>query len=235
MGNARDPPTARPRRATAGAIGAENSMPLRSGRTRRRGRSWPIWRKPDRRNAVCQINRFAREVRFGDGTHGAIPPAGSDIRVCYTLSADEAVFGNTQLSAPRGLAARYNAQQDRYDVYVCDSRPPAPRSNGRTGPTRRSIPHRGPCHSPPGIRPPRRPIFCRARAISNSWNGTARFTWWCRTARGLLIYRDDATPVFVAAIDSALGPWGDPAGLAVMAEDSGLQIYAADAARGTVT
>ncbi len=74
----------------------------------------------------CEVDRYTRELRFGDGAHGAIPASGVFIRAMYDESVDEAEFGTLgssagQLSYPRGIAAAYNENLGFYDVYVCDT------------------------------------------------------------------------------------------------------------------
>ncbi len=143
-------------------------------------------------------------------------------------------FGAAQLSSPRGLAARYDLLHDRYDVYVCDT--------GHRRLTKWA-------YRPDAALDP-----ASWSELLYTWNSATSTTDLLRSPRDielvesddgvylvvsdstrLLIYRDDDPPVFVAAVDSALGPWRNPQGLAVMPEDSGLQIYATDAASGSVT
>lgn len=65
-------------------------------------------------------------ITFGDGTHGAIPPAGTEIAFTYKTSPDLLRYGSAgdgdgQFSSPQGIAARWNAALGQYDVYVADT------------------------------------------------------------------------------------------------------------------
>ncbi|MCC6475786.1 T9SS type A sorting domain-containing protein [bacterium] len=102
--------------------------------------SFTVWASPDSlpwtivddlliagpADRYCELDRYTKEVRFGDGAHGLIPPDGAFIRVRYEESVDEAEFGTLgsgtgQMSYPRGVAAAYNENLGVYDVYVCDT------------------------------------------------------------------------------------------------------------------
>jgi hypothetical protein len=65
-------------------------------------------------------------ITFGDDTHGAIPPATTEIACTYKTTPDllrygSAGDGNGQFSSPQGIAARWNAALGQYDVYVADT------------------------------------------------------------------------------------------------------------------
>lgn len=73
-----------------------------------------------------ELDRFTKELRFGDNVHGAIPDSLAFIRVRYEESVDQSEFGDGgqnlgELSYPRGLAVAWNNHLGHYDVYVCDT------------------------------------------------------------------------------------------------------------------
>lgn len=200
---------------------------------------------------VCELNRYTHEVRFGDNNHGAIPPAGSFIRVRYQESVDEAEFGRLgngagQMTHPRGLAARYNAALGQYDVYTCDAgndrlQKWSYRPNSSVDPASwtNAIVSWYTASSDTDLL--RAPEAVEVVTVYNqvflvvSDNGNKR----------LVIYRDDEAsgsggnqaPGFVSTVGgrgSSLNQFMDPRGLAVMVEDTGLVIMAADAQRNQV-
>ncbi|HEY3295209.1 MAG TPA: T9SS type A sorting domain-containing protein [bacterium] len=204
---------------------------------------------PDDR--VCEVNRYTREVRFGDNSHGAIPPAGSFIRVRYAESVDEAEFGgagsgNNQMVSPHGVAARYNAGLGHFDVYVCDS------GNSRVD--------KWSYNPNPAVDPASwsSPVVSWGTASGETdllsapedisvvtLHNQIYLVVSDNANQRLVVYRDDAAsgsggtaaPVYVTTIGGAgtsLNGFMDPRGLACMAEDSGLVIYAADAQRNEV-
>ena len=205
---------------------------------------------PDDR--VCELNRYTHEVRFGDNGHGAIPPRGAYIRVRYEESVDDAEFGavgsgSGQLTHPHGLAARYNPGLGQYDVYVCDSgnnrlEKWAYRPNAAVDPASWSTPivswraasaDSGLLHAPEDVdvATVNDQVF-----LVVTDNGNHR----------LVVYRDDAAsgnggsspPAFVSTIGgtgTSLNGFADPRGLAAMADDSSLIIYATDAERNEVS
>lgn len=199
----------------------------------------------------CEINRYTRELRFGDGAHGAIPDAGVFIRVMYEESVDEAEFGTLgsasgQLSYPRGVAAAYNDNLGVYDVYVCDT------GNDRL----QKFAYTPNSSLNPESWTSSKVAWSRASSATDllsapqdievitlndevylvvSDNGNDR----------VVIYKDteatgsggNGAPVFFAEAGSngnGLNQFVNPMGLGVMAEDSGLVILAADADRDQV-
>jgi hypothetical protein len=73
-----------------------------------------------------ELDRFTKELRFGDNVHGAIPDSLAFIRVRYEESVDQSEFGGNgqnlgELSYPRGVAVAWNSHLGHYDVYVCDT------------------------------------------------------------------------------------------------------------------
>jgi len=66
------------------------------------------------------------KIVFGDGIHGQIPPANTAFEFGYTTTPDVLRYGTTgngpgRFSGPRGIAARWNAKFNWYDVYVADT------------------------------------------------------------------------------------------------------------------
>lgn len=199
----------------------------------------------------CEINRFTREIRFGDGVHGMIPPAGTYIRVRYEESVDEAEFGSLgsaagQMSFPRGLAVNYNTAQGGYDIYTCDTgnnrlQKWSYSPNTSVDPVNWTSYKTSWTYAAADTDYVSNPADVEAVMLNNrvylvvTDNGNAR----------VIVYRDDeasgnggnAPPVWVATVGgrgTSLNQFIDPRGLAVMAEDSGLVIFAADADRDQV-
>jgi hypothetical protein len=195
---------------------------------------------------VCEVNRYTHELRFGDNIHGAIPPAGAFIRVRYDESVDEAEFGGPLWNHPHGLAARYNSNLGHYDVYVCDSgNNRIEKWSYRPDPTMDPASWSNPVvawHAASSATDVLAdPEDVEVAAVDDqifvvvSDNGNHR----------LVIYRDNeasgsggsTAPVFVSSVGdsgASLNSFPDPRGLALMSEDSGLVIMAADAARNEV-
>lgn len=91
-----------------------------------------VWRRtadlmvagPD--DAVFQLDEEIGRLRFGDGLHGRVPPSATPFAYAYRTSPDVVRHGSTgtgddRLTAPRGIAARWNPTWRRFDVYVVDS------------------------------------------------------------------------------------------------------------------
>lgn len=200
---------------------------------------------------VCEVDRYTREVRFGDNVHGLIPPTGAYIRVNYEESVDEAEYGSLgtgtgQFSLPRGIAVNYNINLGHYDVYICD-----------TGNDRLQKLSYDPNSS---VNPDSwtNAVVDWNTAASDTdlvvnpedievvmLNGSVYLVVSERGNHRLLIYRDDAAtgsggneaPVFVSSIGQQglmVNQFMNPRGMSLMAEDSGLVIYAADADRNNV-
>ncbi|MBU1984601.1 T9SS type A sorting domain-containing protein, partial [bacterium] len=200
---------------------------------------------------VCEVNRFTKEIRFGDGVHGAIPPLNTFIRVRYDESVDEAEFGRMgsgagQMNFPRGLAARWNSGLGHYDVYTCDY------GNNRL--------QKWAYNPSSTVNPDDRTSAVVAWNVASAdtnfldnpedievitYNSQVYLVVSDNDNDRILIYRDtEATgsggntrPTFVAAVGgsgTSLNQFMDPRGIAVMAEDSGLVILACDADRDQV-
>lgn len=65
-------------------------------------------------------------IRFGDGIHGALPPASTAFEYSYSTTPDVLRYGTSgtgagRFSSPKGVAARYNSAVAAYDVYVADT------------------------------------------------------------------------------------------------------------------
>jgi len=199
----------------------------------------------------CEVNRYTRELRFGDGAHGVIPNDGVFIRVRYEESVDEAEFGTLgsasgQLSYPRGLAAAYNENLGAYDVYVCDTGNDRVQKFSYTPNT--------------SVNPNSwsSPIVNWSAASSATdllnapqdievvtLNGESYLVVSDNGNDRIVIYKDtEATgsggsgaPDYVASAGSSgnsLNQLVNPLGLGVMAEDSGLVIVAADGDRDQI-
>lgn len=199
----------------------------------------------------CEVDRYTRELRFGDGAHGMIPSAGVFIRVRYEESVDEAEFGRLgsasgQLAYPRGIAAAYNDNLGLYDVYVCDTgnnrlQKFSYNPNSNVNPNSWTSPKVAWSTASSGSDFLSAPQDIETVKMSGqvylvvSDNGNDR----------VVIYRDseatgsggNTAPAFVSQAGSAgnsLNRFANPMGLGVMAEDSGLVILAADADRDKV-
>jgi len=90
------------------------------------------WRRVDEleiagpSDPVFSVDDRLGRVLFGDGIHGEIPPADTELSFRYTTSPDIVRFGESgtglgRFTAPRGIAARWNAVLNRFDLYVADT------------------------------------------------------------------------------------------------------------------
>jgi hypothetical protein len=75
---------------------------------------------------VYTVDWTTGKITFGDGVHGEIPPAASTFEFEYTTTPDVLRYGSSgtgpgRFSAPRGIAARWNASLGVFDVYVADT------------------------------------------------------------------------------------------------------------------
>ncbi len=199
----------------------------------------------------CEVDRYTKEIRFGDGAHGIVPANGTFIRVMYEESVDEAEFGTLgsasgQLSYPRGVAAAYNDNLGLYDVYVCDTgndrlQKFAYSPNSSLNPASWTSSKVSWSTVSSGTDLVNAPQDIEVVTLNNevylvvSDNGNDR----------LVIYKDteatnsggNGAPTFVAQTGStgnSLNQFVNPMGLGVMAEDSGLVILAADGDRDQV-
>lgn len=75
---------------------------------------------------VYQLDWTRGRIVFGDGIHGLIPPANTQLQFFYTTTVDVLRYGSLgdgdgQFNKPKGIVARWNAALGVYDVYVCDT------------------------------------------------------------------------------------------------------------------
>ncbi len=75
---------------------------------------------------VYEVDWTNGMIRFGDGIHGALPPASTDFEYTYDTTPDVLRYGTSgtgegRFSGPKGVAARYNSTVAAYDVYVSDT------------------------------------------------------------------------------------------------------------------
>jgi hypothetical protein len=75
---------------------------------------------------VFMLDWTSGRISFGDGVHGKVPPASTAFAFDYSTTPDVVRYGSTgtgpgRFSAPRGVAARWNAALGLYDVYVADT------------------------------------------------------------------------------------------------------------------
>lgn len=75
---------------------------------------------------VYMVDWTSGKITFGDGIHGAIPTASKPFTFTYSTTPDVLRYGSSgsgpgRFSAPRGVAARWNASLGIYDVYVADT------------------------------------------------------------------------------------------------------------------
>jgi hypothetical protein len=75
---------------------------------------------------VYMVDWTTGKITFGDGVHGALPTASKPFTFTYTTTPDVLRYGSSgsgpgRFSAPRGVAARWNASLGVYDVYVADT------------------------------------------------------------------------------------------------------------------
>ncbi len=75
---------------------------------------------------VYKLNWFEGVVTFGDGTHGALPPAGTEFAITSTTTPDIMRYGtpgggNGQFSAPEATCAHWSSALGCFVVYVSDT------------------------------------------------------------------------------------------------------------------
>lgn len=195
-------------------------------------------------------------ITFGDGIHGAIPPASTAFEYTYTTTPDvlrygSAGVGNGRFSAPKGVAARYNSNIAAYDVYVAD-----------TGNNRIQKFNFFPGDAALNI-PARMQYVTQWSSASNSADklsgpvdiyvqadgATPNVVYLAVSDQGndrIVVYRDTAAmgaggfsaPIYDASFGvqgNALGKYAELSGISFVQNGNDLDIYAADALRGTVT
>lgn len=77
-------------------------------------------------DSVFQVDWESGRIRFGDGIHGAIPPASTDFEYDYEVSPDLVRFGTSgtgagRFTSPRGVSGLWNDALGRFDLYVADA------------------------------------------------------------------------------------------------------------------
>jgi hypothetical protein len=205
---------------------------------------------------VYQADWTSGKITFGDGVHGEIPPASKVLRFSYTTTPDIMHYGSAgtgagRFSAPRGIAARWNAALAGYDVYVAD-----------TGNNRIQKLTFYPANTALNL-PARMAYVCQWSTATNSTDvlstpvdikvaldgSTPAVCYLAVSDQGndrIVIYKDTAATVgggaTVPAYDNTLGAQGNALGvyagiegLTWLPHGTSLDIYAADAVRGTVT
>ena len=74
---------------------------------------------------VFQIDWWKGTVLFGDGTHGALPPASTEFGLTYTTTPDVIRYGTSgtgagQFAGPSGICAMWSSDLGVFNVYVAD-------------------------------------------------------------------------------------------------------------------
>ena len=116
---------------------------------------------------VCEIDRYTKEVRFGDGSHGMIPPAGSFIRVRYSESVDEAEYGSVGSALRKRVVDEFVARlrgRERRNLDSLGLRDVARGDDGFEAHPRVGI-HRAFAEQRDGVRQTVRPRSCHARSV----------------------------------------------------------------------
>lgn len=77
-------------------------------------------------DSVFEVDWKLGRIRFGDGIHGALPPASSDFAYDYEVSPDLLRYGSSgtgagRFTSPRGVSGIYNDELGRFDLYVADT------------------------------------------------------------------------------------------------------------------
>jgi hypothetical protein len=80
----------------------------------------------DPSDKVFSVDWVNGKITFGDGVHGQKPPNSTVFSFTYSVTPDVLHYGSSgtgpgRFSHPRGIAARWNALQGVYDVYVADA------------------------------------------------------------------------------------------------------------------
>lgn len=203
---------------------------------------------------VFQVDWRTGAIQFGDGIHGAIPPAGAEIDYGYATTPDVARFGTSgtgdeRFTSPRGIAARWNPDLRRFDVYVADT------GNGRIQKLAFS-PEDTTRHLPPMIRHvvtwsgtgSGGPDLMHPVAVGVAEDGDGR-VYLAVSDPGssqVHLYRDadPGSPCGARqpVLETSLGGRGnqpgrlmDPAGVAFVRSGQDLDLYVTDSTRRTVT
>jgi hypothetical protein len=208
---------------------------------------------------VYTVDWTSGKITFGDGVHGAKPPASTAFDYTYYTSPDAFHYGSSgtapaRFSSPRGIAARWNASLGVFDVYVADT------GNNRI---QKLAFHPA---DPLNNLPARMEFICQwntangtadvlnapvdiAVMLDNQTAGTGQACYLAVADQGndrVVVYKDtDAMSgggTIAPAWDSSNGVQGNSLGKYMQVEGvtflrnaNDLDIYACDALRGTVT
>ncbi len=203
---------------------------------------------------VFQVDWWTGAILFGDGVHGAIPPAGTELDYSYSTTPDVARFGSSgtadeRFTSPRGIAVRWNAGLRRFDLYVADT------GNGRIQKLA-FTPEDTTRHLPPMIRHlvswsetrggGARLLHPTGIDVAEAEEGRVYLAVSDPGSHQVHVFRDldagnphgGAPPV----LETSLGGFGnrpgsfiDPAGVIFMRNGMELDLHVTDATRGTVT
>lgn len=202
------------------------------------------------------VDLASGKIVFGDDIHGMIPPANTAFQFNFVTSVDVLRYGSTgndpgEFSAPKGIAARWNASLGVYDVYVADS------GNDRIQKLA-FYPGNTALHVPPRV-----DFVCEwdtaseasdllndPRKIRVTVDGESPANVWLAVADAannrVVIYKDLAAmasggttiPAFdhvMGGTGSSLGQYQSIDGVAWLPHGTGLDLYTTDATRNMVT
>ena len=204
-------------------------------------------------DSVYEVDWKLGRIRFGDGVHGAIPPAATEFEYEYEVTPDILRFGSTGTGAgrfvsPRGLTGLWNENLGRFDVYVADTANdrlqklafvPADTSLGVAARIEHVISWSA---STAGSQPLRSPQDVEAAVDGD---GTTYVAVSDLGNHRIVIYRDvdpglpgTRVGVFDAAVGqlgNRLGNFVSPARIAFLANGTDLDLYVADESRDVIT
>ncbi|MEZ4654210.1 MAG: hypothetical protein R3E12_11640 [Candidatus Eisenbacteria bacterium] len=205
-------------------------------------------------DSVYEVDWQNGMIRFGDGIHGAIPPASTDFEYTYGTTPDIVRYGTSgtgagRFSSPRGIGAYWNDALARFDVFIADG------ANHRVQKFA-FFPEDTTIHTP--ARVSHQLTWSTANgsadllgyptdvdvevdlagdvfvAVSDPWN------------HRIAVFRDAnasipgslTPPIFDAslgALGNQFGTFVSPAGMELLPNGSALDLYVADESRGVVT
>jgi len=203
---------------------------------------------------VYEVDWDLGRLSFGNDTNGAIPPANEEIYYAYFVTLETTRFGTSgtgsgEFDAPEGIAARWNSTLGGFDVYVAD-----------TGNDRIQKLVFYPKNVPLGLAA--RLEYVTAWTVASGADALdapsdvcvredGESTVWVGVADTgndrIVLYRDTAaaegTGSSIAAdfetefgtSGTGVGQFQLPTGVEFLPNGTGIDVYAADAARGVVT